>query len=543
MCDSTVVRCARHINAWLHFAISLLGCILFLSLVVQTQSSPDPKPLTPAQKAGKEGLALVKAKRLDEAIQRFEDGLKSDPRNLVLLNAIGAAFSLKGDSEAARSYFQSCLAIDPRFTPARKNLAIGYFTSGEYELAIPELNKLADEPGDSRRTAKLLRGIIAEKQKDYAKSVSELTSAGELLYQYPDAVLSLAQSYSELQQRGKAVSVLSHLNGLAGVTSSQYFSAGILFSQLGKSREALAEFDKVKEISEFPRLAYQRASALNELGRFQESQKILEASTKENPDVDSLRLLARVAEQNHQSTVALMALRLAAKMEPENEENYLDFSTLCGDHGNYALALQAADIGLSHLPNSYRLQVQKGAVLDNLNRFDEAQEVLRHASELQQENGAALLSLGIVQAHAGKLEDAVATLEATIRKDPANYYPHYFLGNVFMQINQENNTESDWKGEAEDAYKESIRLNPSFADAYFRIAELYLEKDSRVAEQNLVECLKKDPNHASAAYVLAQLYRRTGRPIEAQKMLQRSKRLKKGAGQQEENAPQINIAR
>ena len=488
-----------------------------------------------------DGLVLVKKKRFDDAIKTFEGGLKGDPQNLVLLNEIGAAYALKGNSEQARSYFLQCLGIDPGFVPARKNLAIAYFNSGEYTLAIPQLEKLGETPGESRRTAQLFLGLIAAKQKDNPKAISALTSAGQFLFQYPEAVLALAQSYFKLQQSGKAKAVLSHLSSLPGVTASERFSAGVLYSQLGQNEKALVEFDRVRRASPgFPRLAFQRASALEELGRSPEALKLLEDSTRENPDADSLNLLARAAEENHQTALAFQSLRLAAKLEPEKEENYLDFSTLCMDHGNNVLALEAADVGLSHLRDSYRLQIQKGAVLDKLNRFNEAEEVLRGASGLQSDNSAALLSLGIVQAHAGKFQDAAGTLEAAIGKSPGNYYTHYFLGNTLLQLDPQRDPALITS--AEDAYKQSIQLNPSFADAYFQLAQLYLQKDPKLAEKNLLECLRRDPNHPSAEYVLAQLYLKTGRTTEAQKMLQRFKSHKKKATE-EEKIPGVEPAR
>jgi tetratricopeptide (TPR) repeat protein len=78
-------------------------------------------------------------------------------QDLVLLNAIGSTYALKNDSLQARRYFLQCLQIDPEFIPARKNLAISFFATGEYELAIPELERILRGPADSRRTAQLFR--------------------------------------------------------------------------------------------------------------------------------------------------------------------------------------------------------------------------------------------------------------------------------------------------------------------------------------------------------------------------------------------------
>jgi tetratricopeptide (TPR) repeat protein len=521
--------------------------LLFLGLlgaqVIWAQSARSPDAASQTQEAVRAGLTLVKEKRFDEAIHTFEAGLNSDRQNPLLLNAIGSTYALKNDSEQARKYFLQCLNVDPQFIPARKNLAISYFTSGEYTLAVPELNRLLDAADESRRTAQLFLGIIDERQKQYDKSISMLLASGDLLYRYPEALVSLAHSYSELKEFQRSAAALRHLDALSGVTTSEYFQAGIFYSQFGQNRRAIAEFDKVQRaVPDFPGLAYQRANVLYQLGRSREALKILEASTKVNADSNSLNLLARIAEENRDFALAFQSLRLAAKLDPEKEENYLDFSTLCVDHRNYSLALQSVDIGLSHIPNSYRLQVQRGAVLEKLERFDQAEEVLRKASQLQPDNSEALLSLGIVQAHAGALQDAVGTLSAAIGKFPSNYYMHYYLGNVLSQIDRQDNPDGELDKRAEQELKESIRLNSSFADSYYQLSKLYLHKAPKLAEQNLIECLKRNPNHASAEYALGRLYVETGRQSEGQKLIARFQAQQRAAKLDERNKPGIEAA-
>ena len=48
------------------------------------------------------GVALAKRGNLDEAIRMFEKALETDPQNELLLDAAGAAYSLKGDFERAK---------------------------------------------------------------------------------------------------------------------------------------------------------------------------------------------------------------------------------------------------------------------------------------------------------------------------------------------------------------------------------------------------------------------------------------------------------
>lgn len=527
--------------AWPRSQAWLWTWVLFASFTLQAQSSSTSTTLTPAQEASRTGLTLVKENRLDEAIQTFAAGLKNDPQNLVLLNAIGATYTLKGDSDQAKKYFLLCLERDPQFIPARKNLAISYFNAGQYGLAAPELKRLMDTSEETRQTAQLFLGIIGEKQKAYSESVSMLAASGELLYRYPEAMISLAHSYSELQEPQKTAQVLGHLDTLPGITPSQHFQAGVIYSQSGQNRRGLIEFDKVAQTSpDFPGLAYQRASTLDKLGRSEEALKVLKVSTASQADANSLNLLARLAEQNHELALAFQSLRQAAMLEPEREDNYLDFSTLCLDHRNYPLALQAVEIGLEHVPNSYRLQVQKGAVLEKLQRFDQSEDVLRKASQLQPDNSAALLSLGIVQSHAGTLQDAVNTLSAAVLKFPDDSYMHYYLGSVLLQIDrQADNPDREREKKAEHEFKESIRVNPSFADSYYELSKVYSEKSPALAEQNLVECLKRDPNHASAEYALGRIYVKTGRQKEGQRLLAKFQSQQKAAKLEEQSQPSI----
>ena len=92
-------------------------------------------------------MNLVQEKRFDQAIESFERGLRLEPTSLLLLNALGATYSLKENKENAQQYFLKALDLSPEFEPARKNLAIGYFESGKYDLAAQEFERLLHSSG------------------------------------------------------------------------------------------------------------------------------------------------------------------------------------------------------------------------------------------------------------------------------------------------------------------------------------------------------------------------------------------------------------
>lgn len=73
---------------------------------------------------------------------------------------------------------------------------------------------------------------------------------------------------------------------------------------------------------------------------------------------------------------------------------------------------------------------------------------------------------------AGHSEKVISDIEAQIAKNPENKYLHYYLGIAYGAL------DNDEKAEA--AYKESLRLDPEYADAYINLGGLMLNKGIKV---------------------------------------------------------------
>jgi tetratricopeptide (TPR) repeat protein len=527
-----------------HYVFPGLSLLLILTfagtLRSQAPATTSPKVKPEGQIYYSDGMQLVRQGHIDDAIRVFQDGLTHDPQDPVMLDATGAAYMLKGDLVQAPEYLLASLRISPGFIPARKNLAIAYFNAGQYDLSAAEFQKLAKPPGPTQQVANLFLGMISEKNGQYADAVSFFARSGALLHQYPEALLSSANAECQLKHAEKAAAVLKALANTPGLTAQQHLKISQLDSQIGEDELALAEVEKAKQVdSGIKGLAYQDALALDHVGRSREALEILKDAATGNSDADTLNLLSHVARENNEFALALDSLREAAKLAPEKEENYLDFSTFCADYGNNQLALDAAEAGLQNIPNSYRLLVQKAVVLESLGRLGEAEDTLRKAGEQAKDNNLALLCLAIVQTHAGKLHEAEATLTAALRQFPNNYYMHYHLGIVLVEIQGGMPPNPELQARAKHAFREAIRLNPAFADSYYQLAKLYSDQSPKLEEQNLVACLRADPNHASAEYKLARIYLSSGRQAEAQVLIDRFEGLRQAAKSKEMQKPRI----
>jgi tetratricopeptide (TPR) repeat protein len=502
--------------------------------------APDAK--TEAQQAYEAGIALIKKGKRDEALRTFKDGLAKDPQNLALLNVVGATYSLSGDFELAQIYLLRATSVDPNFATARKNLAIVYFDSGKLDAAIPEFEKLAQTSPESKPIANLFLGLIAERKAEYARSTAFFEQSGSLLHDYPDALLSYTNALAQLKKTDRVMSMLAVLDSLPDITAEQRYKMGVLYFQMGRDAKALENFDAAaKSKISVPGLDYHRAALLDKLGRSQEAFQILKNASSGTLDADALNLLSHLAKENKEYDLAIQSLRQAAKLAPEREENYLDFSEICMDSGNYPLALEAAEIGLQHIPNSYRLTVQKGAALQRLGRLGESEAILLHASGLRQENSDALLSLAIVETTAGKLQPAADTLTQALRQYPDNYYMHYQLGIVLLNLAEDGKAAPDLNTRAKQEFRNAIRSNPSFADSYYQLAKLYSDSDPKLEEENLLTCLRIDPEHASAEYMLARLYLKTGRTEQGKELMARFEK-QQAAAKTKDQKPSIQKA-
>ncbi|MBS1997252.1 MAG: tetratricopeptide repeat protein [Cyanobacteria bacterium SZAS LIN-2] len=470
-----------------------------------------------------QGVELTQKGQIDAAIASFEQGLKAAPRNKLLLNAEGAAYSMKGEMIAARNLFLKSLDSDSGFVGARRNLGIAYFSLGDYQAAELQFKIIEGQSG-SNEGDRLFLGMIAEKRSDWSTGAELLKKAGSILDQYPEAVLAYAECEYQLDNYASSAQILAALDKIPNASSDQLKAAADLKSRIGQHIRVRAEPAKASTGRELVGGAdLKKTIKLESPDRLDEAQHKLEAAMMSAPTADGLMDLAKVAKKRGDIALALKSLKHASELAPELEDAYLEFSSICSDHGSDALALEAAETGLEHLPNSYGLMVQKGVVLEKLGHLTDAETVLRSATTMAGDTSIARLSLAIVLAHEEKIAEAEETLADAIRSYPENYYMHYFRGKLLLQFSANAADSEEMNHQAQQSLERSIELNREYADSYYQLSKTYEQSSPARTESALSKCLKLDPHHIPAQYALARLYVRTGRKAAGQEMIARLK--------------------
>ena len=117
-------------------------------------------------------LTYVEQQNFQAAIQSLTAELQQQPRNLNALNLLGIALTGAGQPQKAVAKFRQALSVNPRFYPARKNLAINEFDMKQFAEAEVQFNRvLKDAPGDE--ITHLYLGEISFGKKDLATAAKQ----------------------------------------------------------------------------------------------------------------------------------------------------------------------------------------------------------------------------------------------------------------------------------------------------------------------------------------------------------------------------------
>jgi Flp pilus assembly protein TadD len=107
------------------------------------------------------GSLLLGRKRYAEAIPHFEEALRLNPDQPLVLNNLGAALQGEGRLADAGSRFNQALRLDPGYASARFNLANVFAAQGRWKEAEAEYRKIiTSNPADAGAREQLVALLI-----------------------------------------------------------------------------------------------------------------------------------------------------------------------------------------------------------------------------------------------------------------------------------------------------------------------------------------------------------------------------------------------
>jgi tetratricopeptide (TPR) repeat protein len=195
-----------------------------------------------------------------EAIAQAQQGAFLDPKNPIVLTAVGHIFEANGQIEQAISSYRKALETDPGYAPARLALIKAELARGDRNAAIEEAKKAAaDMP--TAPEIQLLLGEMSVRQGDWPAAISYLERATKGMPGNADGWALLGRAYQFSGRPNDAADAYGKAVDLDPQNFSYRSTYGLLLGITGDLEGGLTQ---VKKVVESP--AYKEEEAWVNLG-------------------------------------------------------------------------------------------------------------------------------------------------------------------------------------------------------------------------------------------------------------------------------------
>ena len=500
------------------FAKSPWVLTLLLGFALVTGKA-QTEPASPASDSYAQAENLVRAHQWDQGLDALRPVLKRSPRDVKALNLAGLACTGKGDLKQANQYFRQALGIQPGFVPSLKNLGINEFTLHDLPSSEKHLeHALKLEPDDP--VVNLYLGEIAYSQQNFKKAAERLQRAGGFLSRDPDVKAHLAVSLLLTGQRDPAVVLLDGMS-TQPISAASQFAIGLSLAQTDLPDRAVPYFELLRQHHpDSYNTAFDLLLCYLGTKKYSDVISLANELIAAGHDTDEVEdAVAEAYEKNHDTPRAVAALRRAIELNPQNDDNYLDFANLCIDHRDFDNGLKVIGVGLEARPNSYRLVFERGVLYAMEDRFDLAEQDFRRSANLAPATNFGYVGMGVTYLERGNAAKAIDLLHQRLKQNPNDASLLYLLGEALMR-NGAKPGEPQY-AEAQSSFEKSIHLNPGLCLPHVALGEIYVDEGRfQDAVNQLEQARAIDPKEKSAYSHLAVAYRRLGDTESARRTLE-----------------------
>ncbi len=164
----------RHLAAALLAVLALQGC---KSALEADAASREPSALTADLVDYRNGLAMLREGRVDEAIQQLSQARAAYPRNADVANALGLALLYKRDYANSTKLFTEALGLNPNLVEAQNNRGVAAMEAGRLEDAEKDFETVLARPKTAEHVnARFNLGLLRARQLRWADAERELTT-------------------------------------------------------------------------------------------------------------------------------------------------------------------------------------------------------------------------------------------------------------------------------------------------------------------------------------------------------------------------------
>ncbi len=400
------------------------------------------------REALRQALEAYDQGRLDQALAPLLVLQRKYPKNYEANEALGSLYLETDRVSEALSFLERACAVSPGEALAHANLGAAYLKMADPGKAVGELQQAAKlEPRNPLTQANLGQALMLAKQPETAArafAAAAVLSPDDLNLRYNQA-LALYDADSA-KEAGKVLDGLPQQK----LTAEMHALAGDADEKAGEFQKALTHYEAAARESPGEANSYALTTELLRHWNWDEAIKVATYGTATWPDSARFRMAAGIAhygKEDYGPAVTIFSNEL--RIDPNN-------AIVADLLGRSCAALQDGE------------NTGCDAVYDFAERHPANATMMMYAA------------VAILHEPAAKqdLSKAATLLQASIKADP-RYADAYFQMGVLEQMQQH------WT-ESAAQLEQSIALNPSGAEAHYRLSRAYAHMGRREAAQREV---------------------------------------------------------
>ena len=372
--------------------------------------------------------AYQQAGRHEEALRTLEETVASTRPTYRMLARLGELYEQSRRWRDAAEAYRGAVALNPRGAGVRRRLAAVWLEAGEAVLARDVLGGLLEmRPRDAAGHQMLAETEIALTNFDAAES-----AARRLIEIEPDGLRGpyvLAQVFERRHEFQRVVGTLAPVLEQARGMRPNRMLAGML-DQLGRAHQWLEDAEGAARVYEdavslmptSPGFQARLAQAYVDSERHQDAARLLARARSASPA--NLTLAIIEADLHGRQGDVERGEGLLLDILTENRDvprAHLALASFYSEHERLREAVLVLESAQRQFPAETSILFLLGAVLEQSDRFADAERAFRSVIDRDPDHAQALNYLGYMLADRGeRLDESVELIARAVEKDPHN---------------------------------------------------------------------------------------------------------------------------
>lgn len=195
------------------------------------------------------GIAYGQLKEYKFAIEYLLQAHTLDPTNLSIINNLGNSYKGLKENDQALLYFQKVLNLAPGHVATLVNMGSLNYAMERFDLAVSFFER-AHQIDPNQTDALFNLGICYFKDNRYKEAIKPLSHLIEIDSKYPKAILLLAQAYTANEQSKEAIPLLEKLI-LVERSFQVLHQLGCAYLKEDEHSQALKQFEAAYDLEPF----------------------------------------------------------------------------------------------------------------------------------------------------------------------------------------------------------------------------------------------------------------------------------------------------